>query len=109
MQVSSAWATNFVETGQGPSELARALGLAESGDPRRLQRQHARRWMEGEWTPGHWWPYIARVLGLDPERTKAALPGAVRIGQAEVAAVRHMARAGSAHRRLTLWSSSVME
>ncbi|MFD7107519.1 tetratricopeptide repeat protein [Streptomyces celluloflavus] len=136
------------ERGWGPSELARALGLAECGDPRRLQRQHARRWIEGERTPGHWWPYIAQVLALDPEainlsertpaaphtdtvasvlhlgrsdverrefilassgyalsalglpdmdsitrRTKTALPGAVRVGQGEVAAVRHMVKA----------------
>ncbi|GFH39274.1 hypothetical protein SCWH03_55390 [Streptomyces pacificus] len=53
--------------GWGPSELARALGMAESGDPRRLQRQHARRWMTGERSPEHWWPYIAQVLNLDPE------------------------------------------
>ncbi|MFI2073051.1 hypothetical protein [Streptomyces triculaminicus] len=44
--------------------MARALGLAECGDPRRLQRQPARRWVERERTPGHWWPYIAQVLGL---------------------------------------------
>lgn len=55
------------EKGWGPSELARALGRAESGDPRRLQRQHARRWIEGERTPDHWWPYIAQVLELNPE------------------------------------------
>ncbi|MFJ3976218.1 tetratricopeptide repeat protein [Streptomyces sp. NPDC090021] len=63
--------------GWGPTDLARALGMAESGNPRRLQRQHARRWMEGERTPDHWWPYIAQVLSLDPNAINLAetVPG----------------------------------
>jgi tetratricopeptide (TPR) repeat protein len=61
--------------GWGPSELARALGMAESGDPRRLQRQHARRWMTGERSPEHWWPFIAQVLSLDPESINLSKTG----------------------------------
>lgn len=78
------------ERGWGPSELARALGLAESGDPRRLQRQHARRWIEGERTPDHWWPYIAQVLGLDPETINLpeAMPTALHTDT--VASVLHL-------------------
>lgn len=54
------------ERGWGPSQLARAVGRAEGSGPDRLQRQYARKWMTGERTPDFWWPYVARVLGLDP-------------------------------------------
>ncbi|MFE9566958.1 XRE family transcriptional regulator [Streptomyces sp. NPDC006692] len=55
--------------GWGPSDLARAVGVAESGDPDRVQRANARRWMTGEREPKYWWPYIAQVLSLDPAVT----------------------------------------
>ncbi len=51
--------------GWGPTDLARAVGRAESGDPARLQRQYALRWLKGNRTPAYWWPYIAQVLNLD--------------------------------------------
>ncbi|WHM36885.1 tetratricopeptide repeat protein [Streptomyces sp. BPTC-684] len=56
-----------VERGWGPSDLARAVGVAESGDPARVHRANARRWITGTRTPDYWWPHVAQVLGLDPE------------------------------------------
>ncbi|WP_395370878.1 tetratricopeptide repeat protein [Streptomyces tubercidicus] len=93
------------ERGWGPSELARALGLAESGDPRRLQRQHARRWIEGERTPDHWWPYIAQVLGLDPETINLpeAMPTALHTDT--VASVLHLGRSDVDRRNFIVASS----
>lgn len=85
--------------------MARALGLAESGDPRRLQRQHARRWIEGERTPNHWWPYIAQVLGLDPETINLpeAMPAALRTDT--VASVLHLGRSDVDRRNFIVASS----
>ncbi|MFE2159541.1 tetratricopeptide repeat protein [Streptomyces lydicus] len=93
------------ERGWGPSELARALGLAESGDPRRLQRQHARRWIKGERTPDHWWPYIAQVLELDPEAINLpeAVPVALRTDT--VASVLHLGRSDVDRRNFIVASS----
>lgn len=53
--------------GWGPTDLARAVGVAAYGDPHRVQRQYARRWMNGERTPApdQWWPHVAHVLDLD--------------------------------------------
>ncbi|MFI5768842.1 tetratricopeptide repeat protein [Streptomyces sp. NPDC051658] len=93
------------ERGWGPSELARALGLAESGDPRRLQRQHARRWIEGERTPDHWWPYIAQVLGLDPEAINLPEAMPVALHADTVASVLHLGRSDVERREFILASS----
>ncbi|MFE0683457.1 XRE family transcriptional regulator [Streptomyces sp. NPDC058961] len=60
--------------GWGPSELARAVGVAESGDPARVNRANARRWLTGERTPEYWWPYIAEVLSLDSAHIPPAPP-----------------------------------
>ncbi|WP_369383206.1 hypothetical protein [Streptomyces sp. cg36] len=74
------------QRGWGPSDLARAVGVAESGDPGRVHRANANRWMNGTRTPAYWWPHIADVLGLDrdsPGRTPSG-PGG---GRAPLAAL----------------------
>ncbi|MFC0843925.1 XRE family transcriptional regulator [Streptomyces noboritoensis] len=58
--------------GWGASHLARAVGVAESGDPARVNRANARRWLTGERAPEYWWPYIAQVLNLDPTNIPSA-------------------------------------
>ncbi|MFE9632874.1 hypothetical protein [Streptomyces sp. NPDC006463] len=60
------------ERGWGPSDLARAVALAESGDPSRLSRQYAHKWIVGDRTPDYWWPYVAAVLDLDIEAINAS-------------------------------------
>ncbi|GAA0612151.1 hypothetical protein [Streptomyces crystallinus] len=59
------------QRGWGSTALARAVGIAESGDPDRVHRANANRWMTGKRTPDYWWPHIAHVLGLDPDGPEA--------------------------------------
>ncbi|WP_262508520.1 tetratricopeptide repeat protein [Streptomyces spongiicola] len=79
--------------------------MAESGDPRRLQRQHARRWMIGERSPEHWWPYIAQVLNLDPESINLPETGPGELLTDTVASVLCLGRS-DVDRRIFITASS---
>ncbi|CAM5459411.1 Transcriptional regulator OS=Streptomyces alboniger OX=132473 GN=CP975_15310 PE=4 SV=1 [Streptomyces alboniger] len=75
-----------LERGWGPSRLARAVGRAEGSGPGRLQRQYTRKWMTGERTPDYWWPYVARVLELDPDARGVPRPPTLTPAPADTAA-----------------------
>ncbi|WP_206743344.1 helix-turn-helix domain-containing protein, partial [Streptomyces caatingaensis] len=55
------------ERGWGPTKLAREVSIAAGRPPGTLERQYARRWLNGERAPRHWLPYVAQVLNLDLE------------------------------------------
>ncbi|MEU6611545.1 hypothetical protein ABZ922_42150 [Streptomyces shenzhenensis] len=80
------------ERGWGPSQLARAVGRAEDSGPERLQRQYARKWMTGERTPDYWWPYVARVLALDPDARGIPQPSVTPAPADTVASVIQLGR-----------------
>ncbi|MFC4518259.1 tetratricopeptide repeat protein [Streptomyces ehimensis] len=51
--------------GWGPTKLAREVSVAAGRPPNTIERQYARRWLNGERAPTHWLPYVVQVLDLD--------------------------------------------
>ncbi|MGW5121443.1 tetratricopeptide repeat protein [Streptomyces noursei] len=56
--------------GWGPTKLAREVSIAAGKPPDTIERQYARRWMNGERSPKYWLPYVDKVLDLGLEITK---------------------------------------
>ncbi|MEU5427426.1 tetratricopeptide repeat protein [Streptomyces olivoreticuli] len=54
--------------GWGPTKLAREVSIAAGRPPETIERQYARRWMNGERSPTYWLPYVVKVLGLGSDR-----------------------------------------
>ncbi|MFF4404340.1 tetratricopeptide repeat protein [Streptomyces sp. NPDC001404] len=56
--------------GWGPTKLAREVSIAAGQPPETIERQYARRWMNGQRSPAYWLPHVVKVLDLDLATSK---------------------------------------